>query len=336
MPGPGPVGAPVLRWVYQAPAPLESQPVVSAGRVYLVVSDGTVVSLDAASGAVVWATHLGVSAHGSPTLVGDLLLLGADDGAHALDTRTGRPSWTQAAPGAVRGALAVAGDTAVLASAGGRAVGLDLASGSVRWSVPLSAPNDTSVAAVGGIAVVGTTRGTAVALDPSTGSVAWRTAVDVGARIGTPVIADRRVLLASLDGGGPGTRHITALDLATGQVVWRYASPGDRPSYSPAITHGLAITEGEAGIVTALNVTTGELCWQASETGILEIVPTVAGDAVYGASNNAAAFALDAGSGRELWRLPIKGVPYAPAISGGLEFLPTNTGLLYAIGGALP
>src|SRR3974390_2100012 len=36
MPGPGPVGAPVLRWVYQAPAPLESQPVVSAGRVYLV------------------------------------------------------------------------------------------------------------------------------------------------------------------------------------------------------------------------------------------------------------------------------------------------------------
>lgn len=57
---------------------------------------------------------------------------------------------------------------------------------------------------------------------------------------------------------------------------------------------------------------------------------------MYGASNGNSAFALEVSTGRELWRLPIKGVPYAPAITGGLELLPTNTGMLYAIGGLVP
>lgn len=336
MPGPGPLAEPAVRWSYQAPAPIDSQPVVAGGRAFLAVTDGTVVSLDLATGATAWTAHLGVDAHASPAVVGDLLLVGADDGAHALAIATGKPKWAQAAPGPVRGAPALVGGTAVFASLGGRVVGLDPITGRVRWSVPLGAPNDTSVAAVDGTAVVGTTEGAAVALDPATGAVAWRTTVDAGARIGTPVIAGGRVLLASLDEGQPGTRHITALDLGTGQVAWRFASPSDKPSYSPAVANGLAITEGEAGIVTALDTTTGDIRWQASEPGVLEIVPTLAGDTMYGAGNGTSAFALDAVTGHERWRLPIKGVPYAPAITGGLELLPTNTGLLYAIGGVTP
>ena len=336
MPGPGPVGAPVVRWSFQATAPIDSQPVVAGGRVFVVVTDGTVVSLDLVSGTTMWTARLGVDAHGSPAVVGSLLLIGADDGAHALALSSGNPQWAQPRPGAIRGAPAVVGGLVVFASAGGTAVGLDPATGRIRWTALLGAPNDTSVAAADGTVVVGTTDGTAVALDPSTGAVRWRTTVDAGARIGTPAIADGRVMLASLDDGPPGTRHVTALDLATGRVVWRFGSPGDRPSYTPAVADGLAITEGETGVVTALDKASGGVRWQASEPGILEIVPTLVGGTMYGAGNGTVAFALDAATGRELWRLPIKGVPYAPAITGGLELLPTNTGLLYAIGGVVP
>jgi outer membrane protein assembly factor BamB len=336
MPGPGPVADPSIRWSFQASAPIGSQPAVAGGQVVLLVTDGTVISLDIATGVRRWAAHLGVDAHGSPAVSGDLLLVGADDGAHALAINTGEPRWAQPALGAVRGAPALSGDLAVFASAGGQAVGLDAATGKVRWNVPLGAPTDTSVAAADSTAVVGTTDGAAVALDASTGAVKWRAVVDAGARIGTPAIADGRVLLASLDEGAPDTRHVTALDLATGHVVWRFSSPGDRPSYTPAIAHGVAITEGETGVVTALDEASGTIRWQASEPGVLEIVPTLVGNAMYGAGNGTWAFALDAATGRELWRLPIKGVPYAPAITGGLELLPTNTGLLYAIGGVVP
>jgi outer membrane protein assembly factor BamB len=336
MPGPGPVADPAIRWAFQASAPIGSQPAVVGGRVFLVVADGTVVSLDLATGVPGWTAHLGVGAHGSPAVSGDLLLVGADDGAHALAIDTGEPRWAQAAPGVVRGAPALIGGIALFASTGGQAVGLDAATGKVRWSVPLGAPNDTSVATADSTAVVGMTDGAAVALDPTTGAVKWRTTVDAGARIGTPAIADGRVLLASLDEGAPDTRHITTLDLATGRVIWRFSSPGDRPSYTPAVADGVAITEGETGVITALDEASGRVRWQASEPGVLEMLPTLVGDTMYGAGNGTFAFALDAGAGRERWRLPIKGVPYAPAITGGLELMPTNTGLLYAIGGVVP
>ena len=335
MPGPGPIAAPVVRWSFQASAPIGSQPVVAGGRVLVVATDGTVTSLDLATGATAWTARLGVDADGSPAVFGGLLLVGADDGAHALALDTGEPRWANAVTGAVRGAPALIGGVAVFASMSGRAVGVDALTGKVRWNVPLGAPNDTSVAAVDGTAVVGLTDGSAVALDPSSGATEWQTTVDAGARIGTPAIVGGRVLLASLDEGGPDTRHITALDLTTGRIGWRFGSPGDRPSYTPAVADGLAITEGEAGEVTALDETTGAVRWQTAEPGILEIVPALVGSTVYGAANGRFAFALDATTGRELWRLPIKGVPFGPAITGGLELLPTDTGLLYAVGGTV-
>ncbi len=104
--------------------------------------------------------------------------------------------------------------------------------------------------------------------------------------MGTPAISDGHVYIATLDGGGPDSNHIRQLDLATGKVLWTFASPDSVPSYSPAIVGGIAITEGETGVVTALDEATGAVRWQTAVPGTVEIVPAVSGGVLYGAAND--------------------------------------------------
>ena len=73
-------------------------------------------------------------------------------------------------------------------------------------------------------------------------------------------------------------------------------------------------------------MTTGTIAWQVSVPGKLDIVPAVSGGAVYGATNNGVAFALDAISGAALWEVPIRGVPYGAAVTGGLMLVGTDWG----------
>ncbi len=182
--------------------------------------------------------------------------------------------------------------------------------------------------------VVGTRRGEVVALAPDDGTVLWRTDTGDGLRVGTPAIVDGRVLVATLsaaDSSVPvGKPHIRALDLATGSVEWTFDSPDGVPSYTPAVLGDLAISMGESGVVTALDMTTGTIAWQVSVPGKLDVVPAVSGGVVYGATINGVAFALDA-SGATLWEVPIRGVPYGATVTGGLMLVGTDLGTLYAI-----
>jgi polyvinyl alcohol dehydrogenase (cytochrome) len=89
-----------LKWAFGVPeaTTMRSQPAVYGGRVFLGTQDGTVYSLDAASGCVYWATEGGaqvrtgivVGAAGDRTLVffGDV-----SGQVYALDAANGKPVW---------------------------------------------------------------------------------------------------------------------------------------------------------------------------------------------------------------------------------------------------
>ena len=59
----------------------------------------------------------------------------------------------------------------------------------------------------------------------------------------------------------------------------------------------------------------------------------VADGVVYTACNGGPALAIDLATGKELWRVPIKGVPYGMAVTSGLVLVGIEFGILYAIGG---
>jgi outer membrane protein assembly factor BamB len=335
MPGPGPSGTVSVRWTFQAGGPIASQPAVHGSTIYVVSTDGMLHDVDLATGMERWAVAIGAESHGSPSVVKDLVIVPADDGAHAFAAADGKVVWTSTAMGQVRGTPAIVGDLAVFSSSSGKVTAVDVATGAIRWTTDIGGPDDSSVAAADGTVILGRQDGIVIALTITDGKPRWRVDLGDGARLGTPAIADGRVFLASLDGGPDGSRHISALDLVTGMVLWRFASPGDRPAYTPAIAGGRAITEGEDGSVTALDEAKGTVLWQTKAPGgLVEIVPSISGGMTYGASNDGYAFGMDAATGLVRWQVPIRGVPYGAAITSGLMLVGTNVGNLYAIGGS--
>jgi len=336
MPGPGPDGQPLIRWTFEAGAPIGSQVAVVGGVVYVVSTDGVVHALDLDTGTERWKSSIGAETFASPSVVDGLVIIGASDGSHAFAVTDGSPAWFTPETGDVHGCPAIAGHTAVFASHSGTATALDTKTGAVLWSRPMRAADDSSVAAADGVAVLGLQNGVVVALAIADGTERWRSDTGDGARVGTLAVADDRVFVPTLDGGSAGSRHITALDLATGHLLWRFASPGDKPAYAPAIADGRAIVDGEDGSVTALEPATGAVLWQSKAPGRVEIVAAIADGVSYGASNGGVAFAIDATTGAERWQIPIQGIPYGAAVTSGLVLIGTSTGVLYAIGGTLP
>ena len=69
---------------------------------------------------------------------------------------------------------------------------------------------------------------------------------------------------------------------------------------------------------------------------MVEALPAIVGDVLYLVGNDGPATAIDTATGKALWTVPVKGVPYAPAVVDGYLLVGTDIGNLYAIGGPRP
>jgi outer membrane protein assembly factor BamB len=334
MPGPGPGSSPGVVWRYQADGALDSSVALANGLAYLIVSKGELVAIDTATGRARWKASLPTRAQTSAVLAAGLVIVGADDGLHAFDATSGRPAWTALDSGTIRGTPAVVGDTMFSASATGLVQGRSIRTGGLSWSVDVGVGASRSVAAIDGLLVIGLDSGTILGLSTADGSNRFGTDSGDAGSIGTPAIAGGRIYAATgLDAAAPGPGHhqILALSLA-GDIAWKYASPADRPVYTPAVANGLAIVDGEDQSIVALDAATGRPVWRASVPGVDEVVAAISAGTVYSATNGGYVLAVDARTGMEDWRVKISGVPFAPVVAGGRVYVGTSLGQLIAIG----
>lgn len=170
--------------------------------------------------------------------------------------------------------------------------------------------------------IVGSSREVA-SLVPSTGEIAWRIYSDRAATVATPLglarlHADGRLRIHDLDngeirsttrltpraGGGAagalvnspglprlllvaeGDRAITAVELATGEVRWRYKA--SRPSPFRLRRAGrLVLVSGGDSALTALDVTNGEVVWRVRDRLPFNGDITVLGDSAFALSTSA-------------------------------------------------
>ena len=82
----------------------------------------------------------------------------------------------------------------------------------------------------------------------------WKT--QLGPRLSSPVVANGRVFVASID-----THTLSALDAATGEALWTYTA-GGRIDSPPTIYRGLALFGSADGYVYALRAADGQLAWR--------------------------------------------------------------------------
>jgi len=182
--------------------------------------------------------------------------------------------------------------------------------GEVRWKFATGKPVRAQPRVVGGYVYVASDSGLLYKLSRNSGAEVWRARIvdDAPARIptnqqqtrwdryGSSVVADKqRLYVASRD------KNLYALDIKSGRELWR-AAAGDLMTATPGLFGDLVIFAALDGKVSAVSARDGTLRWTYdAKLGIAGDV-VVAGNRVLVGSRSYDLIALDANTGKELWK----------------------------------
>ncbi|MFN3930961.1 MAG: PQQ-binding-like beta-propeller repeat protein [Brevundimonas sp.] len=236
---------------------------------------------------------------------------------------------------------------------------VDSGSGSVAWTVSVK-PDEAEfrrsmfslglggsstgggfgggVAVGGGKVFISSGYRTITAVDQATGAVIWTTPVDVPVH-GAPTVAGSRVYVVDVE------NQLFALDVNTGQQVWTYRGLPEPArimrASSPAVTGDTVIAPFSSGELVALRAATGQAAWQqvlsrTSRTSALSEIRDIAGrpvvsrGVVYAVGHSGVMSAIDVRTGQPKWQLPISGVN-APLPAGDVVYVVSKSGELTVV-----
>lgn len=184
------------------------------------------------------------------------------------------------------------------------------AAGKVHWTFATGKPVRGQPKAIGAHVYAASDSGFLYKLDRRSGQEVWRARIDGGSeprippsepnsrwdRYGSSVVADgQRVYYASRD------KNLYALDVETGRERWRIAA-GDIMTATPALYKELLIYAAFDGKVQAVSAADGKPRWTYDAKLAVPGDVVVAGDRVLAGSRSYDLIALDAASGKEIWK----------------------------------
>jgi outer membrane protein assembly factor BamB len=179
----------------------------------------------------------------------------------------------------------------------------------------------------------------------------WK--VDVGLGYATPLVVGDRIYLFARQGEN---EVMSALDAASGKVLWRTGYPvsftmhsatkvhGPGPKSTPAFANGRLYSIGMTGVVTAFDAGTGKQLWQKPGSSVVPMYtthsfsPLVDGNLVVfhvGGHNEGALTAFDVDTGQARWTWegdgPGYGSPILVNIDGVRQIVTITQGLIVGI-----
>ncbi|WP_169307403.1 outer membrane protein assembly factor BamB family protein [Chitiniphilus eburneus] len=284
----------------------------------------------AAPGAVQWQLDTGAPVRAAPLLVGDTLIVGNADGMlRGLDWPSRKPRWQQALKGSLGSQPTHAGDR-IYVQTNRQVYALSVKDGRILWQRDLGDQGDWR-----GFKLWDTFQGSPVvhgdrllvafgdslyALALADGATRWR--YESAYRLmATPTVVGDKVLIADGDG------QLSAVALATGKALWRKQPGRDTIQTRIAVWNKLGIYGSRDAAVHAFDLNTGKEAWRAShDTSWVVGSALVQGDVAYIGSSDGLFFqALDAASGRELWRVDTGQNAFtAPVYANGQLLLATG------------
>jgi outer membrane protein assembly factor BamB len=299
-----------MQWRFLTDGGVVSSPAVVGDRVYIGSGDGHLYALELRTGARLWSFFAGSPIASSPTVARGLVIFGGYDGQFfAVDARTGAAKWRVSTGPLVP----------------------------FPWGHESGDRYTSSPTIVNDVAFFGAGDGYVYAVDVATGKQKWRGKTDGRIRT-SPAVANGLVFVSSFDG------RVYAFDFATGKERWRYDTEGvslnsanygfDRRSIqsSPAVSDGVVFVGARDGFVYAIGAADGKLRWRYDhKISWINSSPAVAGGVVYDGSSDAQFVqALDAASGKELWRTNVGSIAWSsPAVAGDQLYIGDGAGRLH-------
>ena len=233
--------------------------------------------------------------------------------------------WTFQTGGPVLTSPAIVDSVAYIGSDDHRLYAVSLATGKQLWMFETGGPVRSSPAVVAGAAYFGSYDGFFYAVDTATGKLKWKfeTAGEKrfeaknlhGFKPPSQTIPDfwdtwqsSPAVLGGLVYFGSGDGHMYALDAASGQLKWKFAT-ANVVHTSPAIADGVVYFGSWDSYLYALDAATGAEKWKfktaddaktSNHMGI-QSSPAVVDGVVYFGCRDAHLYAVDAKTGKEKW-----------------------------------
>jgi outer membrane protein assembly factor BamB len=315
------------KWHFPTKGVVVSSPTFANNLVYFSSRDQYLYALDAASGKPAWSFSMGKerpyawafdNQTSSPVVVENSLYIGSGDGhVYALETKTGKEKWRFKTQGLVRATPAVANNVVYIGDTEGYFYALNANTGKQTWRFetegvkfdPAQFGFDRkaimfSAALTDELAIFGGRDGFLYAVERATGRERWRMDHKVSWIMSNPAIADGKVFTGTSDG-----RFVQAVDLQTGQEVWRFSIQNVCWS-SPAVADGVVYIGSDEGRLYALDSQTGQKKWQFRVGGRVRSNPVAKDGMVYFGSHDGYLYALTGESTKNANYTPARKVVY--------------------------
>ena len=201
----------------------------------------------------------------------------------------------------------------------GTTFALEAASGKLRWTRRVGGTLPSSPAIDGPRILVASQSGTVTALDRRDGRTIWQ--VQTAGKVeSSPVVVEGTAYFGSHDG------RLFAVRADNGQIRWAYQT-GGRINASPSVFGGRVCVTTYAGSFVCLDRRTGVEEWttylkrDAFRYESFYASSSSDGERLYSLSRAGTVYALDASSGRVVWRAGVGGLGYTtPAVAEGRVF----------------
>lgn len=315
--GAGPVIFKGVKWTFKTGGSVVSSPVLFESNVYVGSDDGNLYAVDQVTGAEKWKFATEGCVRSTPAVAGGSVFFGSYDGAfYAVDAATGKLQWKFATEGerkfAAKGLHGSRPAQQIIPDA---------------WDCYLSSP-----AVVGDRVYFGSGDGQVYALEAKTGTLAWKFATKDVVH-SSPAVVDGVVYVGSWD------TFLYALDAATGELKWKFKTGEDPANHnqegiqsSPTVVEGVVYFGCRDFHLYAVDAKTGAEKWKHKITWI-NATPTVRDGRVYASTSIPAMFfALDAQTGKEVYRIDLKVPAFSsPTLAGDLAYVGSFSGKLYAL-----
>jgi eukaryotic-like serine/threonine-protein kinase len=336
VPGPAPVGPVAIAWQASLDGSVTAleMPLVYAGSVYQSDDHGSLSAFDEDTGILRWTRSGFGTASSGPVITGGLVVVAGSTGTVvAFDATTGQERWRHEVHALTLAPLTASGERIFVASEDGDVHVLDRGSGAEIGMLAAGGPVERSPAIADRTVYVAAVGGHITAFDATTDALRWTTELGDG-EVATPAVAAGALYVARGSRGGSTPYEVVSVDASNGKERWRWATPDYQRLFIGAVSATTVYAVSEDGNVYAIDIETHEGRRFFATGGPIEAPATIANGQLFFSSADRTVYSLDLESGSVRWKVPVTGVPFTPAVSGGRVFVGTDLGRLVAIGGS--
>lgn len=316
-------------------------PAYVSGHLFAASADGSLVKLNADSGAIVWRISAGTALTAGVGSDGSTVAVGAEKGVLLAFDAQGKLRWKAQTSSEILSAPAVGQGLVIVRSIDNRIAAYDVETGTRRWitqrtAPPLSLRSAPGIVIDGATAFVGMPGGRLLALVMSNGAPRWEAPVGdprgttelerVADISGFPVVTNGNVCAVAFQG------RVACLDAASGNPRWAKEISSD---VGVGVDERFVFVSDERGAVNAFSREGGASFWRNPRLANRRLTtPVSLGRAVAVGDGQGYIHYLSREDGSFLARVPTDGsaiLPLSPIVAGNLVMFQTQAGTLVAL-----